>query len=205
MQYAIELINKVPVISLGGDRVFLDTCFPGELMSVGLPVQRKFGIPGLKCVGFGWLKRYSLLDYRKRTLITSDAQIETLVQGEVLLGMSTIGRMGPYPSIELTVNGIKMNPFIDTGAALSYVRTLPQGVQCRGELHDSDWGGNVWVTRTYRVPCSFDGHDFDAEFGDAERNPHVPAEGVVGFDFFDHFGVLIDKVGKRVSYRVNKN
>lgn len=61
-----------------------------------------------------------------------------------------------------------------------------------------------------RVPCEFAGHPFEILCGDARDNKagqngsDVPSAGVIGYDFFTNFSLVVDRVGGKMSFVKNK-
>ena len=61
-----------------------------------------------------------------------------------------------------------------------------------------------------RVPCEFAGHPFGILCGDARDNkagPNgsaVPPAGVIGYDFFTNFSLVVDRVGGKMIFVKNK-
>ena len=54
------------------------------------------------------------------------------------------------------------------------------------------------------VPCEFAGHPFEILCGDAQDNPaYVPPEGVVGYDFFANFTLVVDCGGGEITFVEN--
>ena len=55
-----------------------------------------------------------------------------------------------------------------------------------------------------RVPCEFAGHSFEILCGDAKDNhAMVPPEGVIGYDFFANFTIVVDRLGGKMSFVSN--
>ena len=55
-----------------------------------------------------------------------------------------------------------------------------------------------------RVPCEFAGHPFEILCGDAQDNPaYVPSEGVIGYDFFANFTLVVDRGGGEITFVEN--
>jgi hypothetical protein len=51
------------------------------------------------------------------------------------------------------------------------------------------------------VPCELIGQSFNILCGDRNDNPeYVPPEGVIGHDFFNNYTVVVDRVGKKMSF-----
>ena len=86
--------------------------------------------------------------------------------------------------------------YIDTGAAFSYVHNISKDFPSGGTADECAFDGRPWTAPMRRVPCEFAGHPFEILCGDAQDNPaYVPPEGVIGYDFFANFILVVDRVG----------
>ena len=186
-----ELIKKVPIVEIGGKRCFLDTGFPHASMSVAPGVQEFFGIPGLHVAGVKALKRYTKFDYRNSEITTSDEPISLEGGTTVPLEVRPTGWL-----VKMTVGGVEGMRYIDTGAAFSYVRNLSAQFPIVENADECGWTKGPFKAPVRRVPCEFAGHQFEILCGDANDNPeYVPPEGVIGYDFFANFTLVVDRLG----------
>ena len=200
-----ELIKKVPIVEIDGKRCFLDTGFPHASMPVAQGVQEFFGIPGLHVAGVKALKRYTKFDYRNSEITTSDEPIP-LEGGETL--PVEIRENCPWSGwlVKMTVGGVEGMRYIDTGAAFSYVHNLSSEFPAAGIADECSFDGRPWTAPMRRVPCEFAGHPFEILCGDARDNkagPNgsaVPDEGVIGYDFFANFTLVVDRVGGEMTF-----
>ena len=187
MQFS--LIKKVPVVEMDGKTCFIDTGFPGVMMPVCTGVQEFFGIPGLCVAGTQSLKRYTKFDYPNCEITTSDAPIPLEGGTAVHLEVRDSGWV-----VKMDVRGIHTRRYIDTGAAFSYVHYLPPELPSAGVVEDCGFSGTPWSVQVRRTPCEFMGYRFEILCGDAKDNlEHVPPEGVIGYDFFANFTVVVDR------------
>ena len=185
MQFKFSLIKKVPIVEMAGKTCLLYTGFPGETMPVCAGVQEFFGIPGLHVAGVKALKRYTKFDYRNSEITTSDERDSGWV-------------------VKMDVRGICGRRYIDTGAAFSYVHYLPPELPSAGIVKDCGFSGTTWPVHVRRTPCEFMDHRFEIICGDAKDNPaFVPAEGVIGYDFFANFTVVVDRLGGSMTFVKN--
>ena len=191
-----ELIKKVPIVEIGGKRCFLDTGFPHASMSVAQGVQEFFGIPGLHVVGVQALKRYTKFDYRNNEITTSDEPISLEGGTTVPLEVRPTGWL-----VKMTVGGVEGMRYIDTGAAFSYVRNLSAQFPIVETADECGWTKGPFKAPVRRVPCEFAGQSFEILCGDANDNPeYVPPEGVIGYDFFTNFTLVVDSVGGKMTF-----
>ena len=199
-----ELIKKVPVVELDGKKCFIDTGYPGEGMELKPGVQEFFGIPGLCLKGVQALKRYTKFDYPNCEITTSDDPIP-LEGGETVPLEVRNSRW----LVKMTVGGVEGMRYIDTGAAYSYVHNLSTEFPSAGTADECSFDGRPWMAPMRHVPCEFVGHPFEILCGDARDNKArldccaVPPEGVIGFDFFNNFTVIIDRLGGNMTFVKN--
>ena len=194
-----ELVKKVPVIEIGGKRCFIDTGYPGLVMAVNSGVQKSFGIPGLYVAGVQSLRRYTKFDYPNCEITTSDEPI-MLEGGEVVpLEVRPSGWL-----VKMTVGGVEGMRYIDTGAAYSYVHNLSTQFPETEVADECGWTQGPFKAPMRRVTCEFSGHPFEILCGDAKDNPeYVPPEGVIGYDFFNNFTVVVDSLGGKMAFVKN--
>ena len=194
-----ELIKKVPIVEIDGKKCLVDTGFPGAFMPTGPGVHRFFGIPGLHFAGVKALKRYTKFDYRSNEITTSDEPISLEGGSVVPLEVRPTGWL-----VKMTVGGVEGMRYIDTGAAFSYVHNLSKDFPSGGNADECAFDGRPWTAPLCRVPCEFAGHPFEILCGDAQDNPaYVPPEGVIGYDFFANFTLVVDRNGGKMIF-VNK-
>ena len=199
-QMKFELIKKVPVIVIAGKKCFVDTGHPCVVKPVEPVHEKFFSIPGLHVAGVGSLKRYTKFDYPNCEITTSDDPIPLEGGTAVPLEVRPNGWL-----VKMTVGGVEGMRYIDTGAAFSYVHNLSKGFPSAGIADECSFDGRPWTAPMRRVPCEFAGHPFEILCGDArdnKANPNgcaVPPEGVIGYDFFANFTLVVDRVGGKVT------
>ena len=199
-----ELIKKVPIVEIAGKMCFVDTGHPGEVEPTEPGVQESFGISGLHVAGRSALKRFTKFDYPNCEITTSDDPI-SLEGGETVpLEACPMGWL-----VKMSVGGVEGMRYIDTGAAFSYVHNLSTNFPPAGMAEECSFDGRPWTAPMRRVPCSFAGHTFEILCGDARDNkaaPNgraVPSEGVIGYDFFNNFTVVVDSLGGKMTFAKN--
>lgn len=213
--FKIEFSKKVPIVEAEGQKWMVDTGCPisspsfkaTPKMRVALAAVGEFlGVPGLQMMGLDSLGDYVLVDYARKMIINSDGPIDfegTTVP--MVLGMHGC------PCVEMTVGGKALYYYIDTGAAYSYIHGLDKtAYEPAGTIEECDLMGNLWSAPMFHVPCAFGGHPFDILCGAASDNKagvppadfaSVRTGGVIGYDFFNSFTVLINRREKLVSFR----
>ena len=194
-----KLIKKVPVVEINGKTCFLDTGFPGVTIPLCAGVQEFFGIPGIHVAGVQALKRYTKFDYRNSETTTSDEPISLEGGTTVPLEVRPTGWL-----VTMTVGGVEGMRYIDTGAAFSYVHNLSKDFPSAGIADECSFDGRPWTAPMRRVPCEFAGHQFEILCGAAKDNPEfVPAEGVIGYDFFNNFTAVVDCLVGKMTFVKN--
>ena len=200
-----KLIKKVPVVEIDGKRCFLDTGYPYAFRQVEPGVKEFFGVPSLHVAGVKALKRYTKFDYPNREIITSDEPIP-LEGGETLPVEIRENCRWPGWLVKMTVGGVEGMRYIDTGAAFSYVHNLSKDFPSAGIADECSFDGRPWTAPMRRVPCEFAGHPFEILCGDACDNKArldccaVPPEGVIGYDFFANFTIVVDRLGGKITF-----
>ena len=196
-----KLIKKVPVVEIDGKTCFMDTGFPRAIEPVLPSVREFFGIPGLHVAGVGSLKRYTKFDYPNNEITTSDDPIPLEGGTTAPLEIRPTGWL-----VKMTVGGVEGMRYIDTGAAYSYVWNLSPQFPSAGDVEDIGFSGNRWTAHVRHVPCELAGHPFEILCADALENQErpkgaaVPKEGVIGYDFFANFTVVVDRLGGEMTF-----
>ena len=196
-----KLIKKVPVVEINGKTCFLDTGFPRATMPVCAEVQNSFGILGIQVAGVPVLKRYTKFDYPNNEITTSDDSIQLEGGTTVPLEIRPTGWL-----VQMTVGGVEGLRYIDTGAAYSYVWNLSPQFPSAGNVEDIGFSGNRWTAHVRHVPCELAGHPFDILCANAPENQErpngaaVPQEGVIGYEFFANFTIVVDRLGGKMTF-----
>ena len=168
-------------------------------MPVAHGVQEFFGIHGLHVAGVRALKRYTKFDYRNSEITTSDEPIS--LEGGIAVPFEV--RPNGW-LVKMTVGGVEGRRYIDTGAAFSYVHNLSKDFPSAGTADECAFDGRPWTAPMRRVACEFAGRSFEILCGDAQDNPaYVPTEGVIGYDFFANFTLVVDRVGEKMNFVKN--
>ena len=199
-----ELIRKVPVVEINGKKYFIDTGYPYAVGALDSRVQQFFGIPGLHVAGVQSLKRYTKFDYPNCEITTSDEPIPLEGGETVPLEACPMGWL-----VKMSVGGVEGMRYIDTGAAFSYVHNLSTQFPIVEVADECGFSGVPFKAPMRRIPCEFAGHPFEILCGDARDNKArldcyaVPPEGVIGYDFFNNFTVVIDRLGGKMVFIKN--
>ena len=196
-----DLVKNVPIVEVDGKKCFIDTGYPYGINPVNEGVQRFFGIKGLHVAGTGTLKRYTKFDYFNSEITTSDDPIPLEGGETVPLEVRPNGWL-----VKMTVGGVEGMRYIDTGAAFSYMHNLSAEFSSAGIIDECSFDGKPWTVPVRCVPCEFAGHSFEILCSDALDNkaaPNglaVPAEGVIGYDFFKNFTIIVDRIAETMKF-----
>ena len=191
-----KLIKKVPVVEINGKTCFLDTGRDCTVVPVESDYIRDFfGIHSLYVAGTKSLKRYTKFDYPNNEITTSDDPIP--LEGGITVPLVSRGGW----LVKMTIDGVEGLRYIDTGAAYSYVHHIQPSLPVVEIADECGWFRGRFTAHVHRVPCEFAGHSFDILCGDVKDNPeYVPPEGVIGYDFFANFTIVIDRVGGKMTF-----
>lgn len=146
-------------------------------------------------VGNDMLQQFSVLvDYSHGTITFSDEDLSLPGSQSI-----TLGRSFGVPKVTMQLRGKEGNFFLDTGAKISYVKASTfVGLTPDGQATDFYVGYGDFETPIYHVPTSIGGYDFNVQYGTLPGVLELSliglsgTTGVVGYDFFNNFTVLID-------------
>ena len=158
-------------------------------------------VDGLRMMGVDRLGIYTLIDYQTGIITCSDEPI-SFEGTSVPLMMGT----GSRPYVRMSVGGKEVEAYLDTGAAISYLRGLDRTKwPSAGEKDECNQNGDRWSTDTVVVPASIEGLPFEVEFGDEKKNAMfqmaVDKDAVIGYDFFKSFTVLLNRREMRLTFK----
>ncbi len=199
----LDISKRVPIAQVEGStaRWLVETGCPVSEPSEIMGEARRFlNERKLHLRGLDRLKRYTMIDYSKQLLVTSEDPIP--FEGHEC-------RIGGDPAdswkIRLDVNGDEHEYYVETGAAYSYIHDLFDKVGSPvSKVRDFGVSGKVWEADVYKVRASFCGNEFDllcADAKDSEEGTYaVPEDGVVGFEFFKNFAVMVDNVDRIMKW-----
>lgn len=113
------------------------------------------------------------------------------------------------PVIEIEINGQRHRVFLDTGARLSYLLNEYTGdFESCGMEQDFYPGIGPFSTPRYTINTVFEGHVFPANYGNlpsmlANTLKYAGVTGILGYDFFSRFKVVLDLSSGHMSYAAN--
>ncbi len=199
----LDISKRVPIAQVEGSdaKWLVETgCPVSEPPKIVGEARRFLNERNLRLRGLDRLKRYTMIDYSRQLLVTSEDPIP--FEGhECRIG----GDAADSWKILLDVNGDEHEYYVETGAAYSYIHGLfDKVVSPEKRVRDFGVSGNVWKADVYKVRASFFGNEFDllcADVSDSEEDAYdVPEEGIVGFEFFKNFAIMVDNVARIMKW-----
>ena len=187
------------------DSAAIDFCghqFPrGLAMCSATDVSNLLGMHVDALVGNDILKHFNVcIDYATGTISLSDEALD-LPDAIALPFDMSFG----VPKISMTLQGEERRFFLDTGAKISYVSSqMTQGLDPIETASDFYMGFGNFDTPIYDMEASVAGQPFQVRIGNL---PSVlegtliglsGTAGVIGYDFFNRFKVLIDYANRRL-------
>ncbi|MDR1896304.1 MAG: hypothetical protein LBR10_05895 [Prevotellaceae bacterium] len=109
------------------------------------------------------------------------------------------------PVISFLLNGTSYKGFLDTGAPLSYLKAnMTRNLPINGRQTDFYVGYGQFITTTYAGVVQISKQSFPAKFGCLPLVLETMlmmagVSGIIGFDFFNSFDVLIDYKNKKIT------
>jgi hypothetical protein len=219
--FQLQIFKGHPIIQDGENIVLIDTGAPStihvsEHLSflsedfsctsnyMGLTASKlseHLGMHVTTLLGTDVLSKYKiLLDYQN--LLVSFSKEEISFEGAEI-GISNF--MG-IPIIELEVNNQVLKFFLDTGAKLSYLsEDKTSGYSSVGTEEDFYPGVGQFETECYEISTSLDTNDFVVRYGNLPFMLQMTlmlggTDGIIGFDFFNNFKVMLDLGHEKLSY-----
>ena len=220
-QFQIQLYKGHPIINDGENRILIDTGAPSTIHSsdilnfcsdifgcstnyMGLTVSKISDMLGTEIttlLGADILLEYKIfLDYRNQVIEFSKQEID--IDG-TQVGISNF--MG-IPIIKMTVDNQELKFFLDTGAKLSYLSdSLTSSFESLGTDEDFYPGVGKFQTECFEIPTVFGDTEFVVKYGNLPTLLQMTlmlggTDGIIGFDFFNNFKVLLDLKNNRLKY-----
>jgi hypothetical protein len=173
---------------------------------MGLPASKlseHLGMQVTTLLGTDVLSKYKiLLDYQN--LQVSFSKEEISFEGTEI----DISNFMGIPIIELEVNNQPLKFFLDTGAKLSYLREdFTSGHSSVGTEEDFYPGVGQFETECYEIPTRLGSNDFSVRYGNLPFMLQMTlilggTDGIIGFDFFNNFKVMLDLGHEKLLYDI---
>lgn len=220
-QYKIQLYKGHPIINDGENIILIDTGAPSTIHSsdslnfcsdsfgcstnyMGLTVSKisdMLGIEITTLLGADILSDYKiLLDYQNQIIEFSKQEID--IAGTQM----DISNFMGIPIIKMTVDNQELKFFLDTGAKLSYLSdSLTSKYKSVGTDEDFYPGVGKFQTECFEIPTVFGGKEFVVKYGNLPTLLQMTlmlggTDGIIGFDFFNTFKVVLDLKNNRLKY-----
>jgi hypothetical protein len=220
-QYRIKLFKGHPIFIDGENIILVDTGAPSTIHNkeklsfcsenyscftnyMGLTVSKISEMLGTKIttlLGADILTNYKILiDYKN--LVIGFSKKEINIDGT----QTDISNFMGIPIIEMSIDNQKHKFFLDTGAKLSYLSDrLTCNYESIGTDEDFYPGVGIFQTECFEIPTNFGEYNFIAKYGNLPTLLQMTlmmggADGIVGFDFFNNFKVVLDLKNNILKY-----
>ena len=220
-QFQVQLYKGHPIINAGENRILIDTgarstihtsdslnfcshSFGCSTNYMGLTVSKISDMLGTEIttlLGADILSDYKiLLDYQNQVIEFSKKEID--IDGTQV----DISNFMGIPIIKMTVDNQELKFFLDTGAKLSYLSdSLTSNYESVGTDEDFYPGVGKFQTEFYEIPTVFGNTQFVVKYGNLPTLLQMTlmlggTDGIIGFDFFNNFKVVLDLKNNRLKY-----
>ena len=220
-QFQITLFKGHPIINDGENIILIDTGAPSTIHEssnltfcsdnyscstnyMGLTVSKISEMLGTQIttlLGVDILSDYKILFDYKNKIVDLNKQEIGIYGTEI--GISNF--MG-IPIIELSINNQKLKFFLDTGAKLSYLSdSITSNYESIGTDEDFYPGVGKFETECFEISTSIGDKNFLVNYGNLPRLLQMTlmlgkTDGIIGFDFFNNFKVVLDLKNNRLKY-----
>jgi hypothetical protein len=220
-QFQLQILKGHPIIDDGDNRILIDTGAPSSIHAsdrlnfcsesfgcstsyIGLTVSKISDMLGTEIttlLGADILSEYKiLLDYKNKAIGFSRQEI--YIDGTQV----DISNFMGIPIIKLTVDNQELKFFLDTGAKLSYLSdSLTINYESVGTDEDFYPGVGKFQTECFEIPTVFGDKEFVVKYGNLPTLLQMTlmlaeTDGIIGFDFFNNFKVVLDLKKNRLTY-----
>jgi hypothetical protein len=220
-QFQITLFKGHPIINDGENIILIDTGAPSTIHAssvitfcsenyncstnyMGLTVSKISEMLGTEIttlLGADILSDYKILFDYKNGIIEFNKEEIALSGNEI--GISNF--MG-IPIIELSIDNQTLKFFLDTGAKLSYLSdSITIHYVSLGKDEDFYPGVGKFETECFDITTSFGNNNFNVKYGNLPALLQMTlmmggTDGIIGFDFFNNFKVVLDLKNNRLKY-----
>jgi hypothetical protein len=220
-QFQIQLFQGHPIITDGVNRILIDTGSPSTIHAsdslnfcsesfgcstnyMGLTVSKISDMLGTEIttlLGADILSDFKiLLDYQLQIIEFNKQEI--YIDGT----QADISNFMGIPIIKMTVDNQELKFFLDTGAKLSYLSdSLTSNYESVGTDEDFYPGVGKFQTECFIIPTVFGDNEFVVKYGNLPTLLQMTlmlggTDGIIGFDFFNNFKVVLDLKNNRIKY-----
>lgn len=132
-----------------------------------------------------------LIDYRNRQVefdYSGDEDFPYELPCQMLAGI---------PVVDINIAGVKRHMFLDTGAPTSYISSaITDGMTPTGSASDFHPQAGEFTVNTFALETVIGGFRGRIDYGnlppDLAQCEHVGCDGIIGYDLFSRFAVLLD-------------
>ncbi|MFQ3608300.1 MAG: hypothetical protein SNJ55_06690 [Chloroherpetonaceae bacterium] len=141
-----------------------------------------------------------LLDYQNQVTAFSKQEID--IDGAQV----DISNFMGIPIIKMAVDNQELKLFLDTGAKLSYLSdSLTSNYESVGTDEDFYPGIGNFQTECFEILTIFGDKEFVVKYGNLPKLLQMTlmlsgTDGIIGFDFFSNFKVVLDLKNNRLKY-----
>lgn len=220
-QFQIILFKGHPIIKDGENIILIDTGAPLTINAsnsltfcsenyncstnyMGLTVSKLSDLLGMEIttlLGADILSKYEILFDYKNEVVEFNKQEITFNGSEI-----AISNFMGIPVIELSIDSQKLKFFLDTGAKLSYLsKSITSNYKSVGTVEDFYPGVGKFETECFEISTSFGTKNFIVKYGILPPLLQMTlmlggTDGIIGFDFFNNFKVVLDLKNNRMKY-----
>lgn len=220
-KFQVSLFKGHPIINDGINIILIDTGAPSTIHSssnltfcsenyscsinyMGLTISKISEMLGTEIttlLGADILSNYKILfDYKNGVVEFSKEEIN--FNGAEIEISNFMG----IPIIELSIDNQKLKFFLDTGAKLSYLSdSITSKYESVGVDEDFYPGVGKFKTDCFEISTSFGDKNFIVKYGNLPTLLQMTlilggTDGIIGFDFFNNFKVVLDLKNNRMKY-----
>lgn len=220
-QFQITLFKGHPIINDGENVILIDTGAPSTIHNssnltfcsdhyncsinyMGLTVSKISEMLGTEIttlLGADVLSNFKILFDYKNGLVEFDKQEINFNGTEI-----DISNFMGIPIIELSIDNQNLKFFLDTGAKLSYLSdSITRNYESIGTDEDFYPGVGKFETECFEITTLFGGKNFLVKYGNLPPLLQMTlmlggTDGIIGFDFFNNFKVLLDLKNNSLKY-----
>jgi len=224
--FKLEIFKGHPIIQDGNNIILIDTGAPSTIHNansltfisssyesstsyMGLTAKKISEMLGTEIttlLGADVLANYMILfDYKNEIVEFSNEDFP--VEGNEISITSFMG----IPIIQLAIDNQNLKFFLDTGAKLSYLSdSITNNYNSIGTEEDFYPGVGKFETQCYEISTSFGNDNFMVKYGNLPALLQMTlvlggTNGIIGFDFFNNFKVVLDLKNNKLKYARQTN
>ncbi len=217
----IQLFEGHPIIHDGENKILIDTGAPSTIhisntlefcsenfpcstnyMGLTIPkISELLGTEITSLLGVDVLSHFKILfDYKNQFVVFSKQELD-FVGTQI-----SISRFMGIPIIRMNVDNQELKFFLDTGAKLSYLsQSFTANFESLGTVEDFYPGVGKFETDFFEISTFLGDDEFLVKYGNLPALLQMTlmmggTDGIIGFDFFNHFNVMLDLENNQLRY-----